>query len=140
MELIDLPFTGYKIEKRKINVILDEIIDSKENYIDLAELSNKYLFSLQDKAEIRTYLISTLVIKPSDVFCINKEKAREIKEKLNPTDTSENDSCYGKPISISIIKRNFGIDYPQAAKVLERLEESGLVITDGQGNKYLKTH
>ena len=44
---------------------------------------------------------------------------------------------FGKPITTSILQIKLEIGYNHASRILKRLDEVGLLVTDNKGNKYI---
>lgn len=44
---------------------------------------------------------------------------------------------YGKPITTGILQIKLEIGYNHASRILKRLDEVGLLVTDNKGNKYI---
>ena len=58
-------------------------------------------------------------------------------DKQMPLSAEECEVCYGKPITTSILQIKLEIGYNHASRILKRLDEVGLLVTDNKGNKYI---
>lgn len=47
------------------------------------------------------------------------------------------DEKYGLPMSISSLQISLCIGFPYASKIMQRLEDAGLIVQDEKGQKYL---
>ncbi len=58
-------------------------------------------------------------------------------DKQMPLSAEECEVRYGKPITTIILQIKLEIGYNHASRILKRLDEVGLLVTDNKGNKYI---
>lgn len=145
MEYLYLPVKkNYKIEKQTMLGILQDIIDLGGGNADMKAIGDKYGLSRDERDAVEEYLEKALVFADSKVYRtflpIAKAEKRNITAgKLDePQENAEEfgRQKYGDPISISLLQRHFSLSYPKAARIMQTLEDCGLIVKDEKGNKY----
>lgn len=145
MKYIYLPVKrNYKIEKQTMFGILQDIINAGGGNTDMKTIGDKYGFSRDERYAVEEYLEKALVFADSEVYrtflsIVEAEKRNVTAGKLDePQENAEelDRQKYGEPISISLLQRHFCLGYPKAARIMETLEDCGLIVKDEKGNKY----
>lgn len=145
MEYIYLPVKkDYKIEKQTMLGILQDIIDLDCGNADMKTIGDKYGLSRDERYAVEEYLEKTLVFAYSEVYraflpIAEAEQRNVTAGKLDePQENAEElgRQKYGEPLSISLLQRHFSLSYPKAVRIMQTLEDCGLIVKDEKGNKY----
>lgn len=135
MEYVNLS-TGFgtKVERSKILLVLKDVIDANNGNVDMRAVAAKHRLNRQERYAIEDYLKKYMVFDNGEVYKSYKDLAESLYKRIK-NDLIENNSKGTEttqtgigPISISLLQRQFGLSYPAAAKIFERLDECGLLM------------
>ena len=135
MEYVNLS-TGFgtKVERSKILLVLKDVIDANNGNVDMRAIAAKHRLNRQERYAIEDYLKKYMVFVNGEIYKSCKELAESL-YKCIESDLFENNSKGTEttqtgigPISISLLQIQFGLSYPAAAKIFERLDECGLLM------------
>lgn len=135
MEYVNLSTgVGTKVEKSKILLVLKDVIDANNGNVDMSAIAAKHRLNRQERRAIEDYLKKYMVFESGEVYKSYKDLAEGL-YKCIENDLIENNSKETEttqtgigPISISLLQRRFELGYPAAAKIIERLDECGLLM------------
>lgn len=142
MDYVYLPIdSGFRIKRDTLIAVLGDIIGSEDENVDMREIGARYGLNRCERRAVEDFLLKYMVFDKTETFKAYKTLAKGILEvvesgafKAVRTETTEKDgnSDFGPiAISISLLQRQFGISFPLAAKIFDRLDERGLIIRDG---------
>lgn len=135
MECVNLPTgVGINVEKTKILLVLQDVIDANNGNVDMRAIAAKHRLNRQEKRAIEDYLKKYMVFDNGEVYKSYKDLAESLYKCIendlignNSKETETTQTGIG-PISISLLQRRFELGYPAAAKIIERLDECGLLM------------